>query len=50
MTVRTGQQVRVTGTVHEGPPDGVELSDEDRAALEDVPVYVVADEVEVVEE
>ena len=48
VTVRAGQQVRLTGTVHETPPDGIDLTAEDRAALEDVPVYVVADRVEIV--
>ena len=47
VTVEPGQAVAVVGTVRRAPPDGVELSSSDQAALEGASLYVQADRVEV---
>ena len=47
VTIRPGQSVSITGMARPAPPENVELSPADRAALDAVTLYVDADHVEV---
>ena len=47
VTVRAGQTLRIAGTVRRTPPEAVELTTADKAALEKESLYVLAERVDI---